>query len=135
MWIDRVENRVNDWLGKLPHQPALIAGGVLLIVVLLVTFGAVAQSQVRKSDERTAGIGALRMQLVRCNDMSTAFESDRCRNRVLAAHVPQDKVPRSKGPGWPDAGTAPLQTGAFQPADETFVPVKLPVTLVRGSGT
>ncbi len=135
MWIDRFENRVNEWLEKLPYQNAWMAGGVLLIVVLLVAFGAIAHDQVKKSDERTAGIGALRTELVRCSDMPTAFESDRCRSMVLAAHMPQDKVPRGKGPGWPDAGTVPLQTGVYTPAGESFVPVKLPVTLVRGPGT
>lgn len=135
MWIDRVESRLNGWIEKLPYQHAWIAGGLLLIVVLLVSFGAVAQGQVQKSDERMAGIGVMRAELLRCHDMATAFESDRCRSLVLAAHVPQDRQPRSNSPAWPDAGTVPLQTGAFMPADDKFVPVKLPVTLVRGAGT
>lgn len=130
MWIDRMEERINEQLSKLPYPTAWMGAGVLLIVVLLVSFGSVAQSQVSRSHDRMAGVTAMRTELVQCANLASAMAVDNCRSKVLVAYLPADRAPRSGKPNWPDAGTSPLQTGAFQPADAVFVPVPLPVTQV-----
>lgn len=132
MWIDRVEQRLNDTLSRLPHPVAWIAGGVLMIVVLLVSFGSVAQGQVERSHARMSGLQSMRAELMQCNDLNTAMAVDLCRNKVQVAYMPPDRTPRMPSPSWPDAGTSPLQTGKFQRADASFVAVPLPVTQVAG---
>lgn len=122
MWIDRFEQGLSDRLSRVRHPQRWLGGAAAVIVVQLFAFGAIVNAQVERQNEREASVIALRAQLDRCHDERSAFAVDRCRQTVLAAHLPAP-VPRL--PQWPDA-TSP-DAGAVAAVS---VPVAMPVSLV-----
>lgn len=122
MWIDRFEQGLADRLSRLRHPQRWLGGAAAVIALQLFAFGAIVNAQVERQHEREAGVLALRLQLDRCHDERTAFAADRCRQTVLAAHLP---TPAPRLPQWPDASSPDAGSLAA-----VAVPVSMPVSLV-----